>query len=233
MTTPILSRPTDKHNERRNGVLPTILIIHSIGMPCQEALRLLCVPEVEASCHYYIGQDGQIVQMVPEERRAWHAGKSLWSGVDDINSHSIGIELGWSEACEAAEDEASVPGPFTPVQMDALLELSQAICSRWPILPENVLAHSDIAPQRKRDPGERFDWAWMSSHGIGVWPDPLAFNEVEGDISEMLARYGYDVSNVTAAIKAFQRHFQPEDCSGIPNAQTFARLASLLEQVSR
>lgn len=223
--------PTDKYGERADGVKPSLLIIHSIGMPTATALELLTRSVREISCHYLISPDGKVYSMVPEDKRAWHAGKSKWQGQTDINSLSIGIELGWSLEHEASEED--VPGPFPQEQMEALLNLVKGIVERWHIRPENILAHSDIAPTRKRDPGERFDWKQLEKAGLVLLPSrPLPLPPM-GDIISLLQRIGYDVSDERAALIAFQRHYRQRDCSGIPDAETRSMLEWMMKKTRR
>ncbi len=148
----IRQRPSPNFGERRNGAKPSLIILHYTGMKTAgEALERMCDPKSEVSAHYCIEEDGTIWQLVDEDRRAWHAGASSWQGETDINSHSIGIEL-------------VNPGhefgyrPFTEAQYQSLIPLCKAIMQRYDIKTENILGHSDVAPERKQDPGELFDW---------------------------------------------------------------------------
>lgn len=210
--------PTQKFGERASGAYPKYLIIHSIGLPLDTALTLLTTAPLEVSVHYLITPDGTIFSMVPEEKRAWHAGKSMWQGESDINSFSIGIELAWSLEREA--DPEDLPGPFPEAQMSALISLAKSIQARWNVLPENILAHSDVSPARKRDPGEQFDWKRMADEGLGVFPvRPYPFPP-DGDISAKLQRIGYDVTDLPAALVAFQRHYRPRACDGVADSET-------------
>jgi N-acetylmuramoyl-L-alanine amidase len=147
-------------NERRDGVKPSLIILHYTGMQTAEAaLARLCDPVAEVSAHYMIYEDGEVVQMVDEAMRAWHAGVSVWGDITDVNSHSIGIEL-------------VNPGhefgyrPFPNVQIRALKDLCREIMLRWEIKPEGVLGHSDVAPERKQDPGELFPWDELEREGL-------------------------------------------------------------------
>lgn len=229
----IIQAPTNKYGERKENATPSLLILHSMGCPVDQALNILTGPEIEASCHYYIPQDGTVYQIVPEEKRAWHAGRGHWRDIADINSHSIGIELGWSEQVMAEENEESVPGPFTPAQMESLASLCQQIMTRWAIKPENVLGHSDVDPVRKRDPGERLDWQALAAHNIGIWPKTSTPAEETTPIATLLARYGYKTDDLQAAIRAFQRHFRPHRLTGIEDDETRQILCALLAQVGR
>jgi len=224
---------TSKFNDRANKLRPSMLIIHSMGLPVEMALELLTTNPMEASAHYAIAPDGEIFAFVSEHHRAWHAGKSVWLGQDDINSRSIGIELIMPGPNNTERDEAEVPGPFSLAQMNSLTNLALDITRRWNIAPENVLAHSDIAPGRKRDPGERFNWADFAAAGVGVWPDGPLPLPLEAPTIEGLARYGYDVSNEKEAIIAFQRHFRADACTGNDDCKTRQILNWLLQKTGR
>lgn len=232
--------PSPNHDERR--VQPvSILVIHYTGMESGElALRQLTNPAAKVSSHYTIDEDGTVYVHVPEDRRAWHAGVSFWRGVADVNSASIGIEL-------------VNPGhefgyrPFPEPQMESLITLAREIVGRHPIPARNIVGHSDVAPARKTDPGELFDWRRLAEAGLGVWPQdgqggadfPLLG---PGDAGPEVARYqsrlrywGYGLAETgvfdaeTEVVTiAFQRHFRPEAVTGYADAQTQARLVSLL-----
>ncbi len=227
----MISMPTEKYGERRDVPKPSLLIIHSTDMPTAASLEVLTRAPREVSCHYLIAPNGTTYAMVPEDKRAWHAGKGWWRGQTDINSLSIGIELVWPEDREAQEDE--IPGPFPSAQMDALVTLAREIVNRWNILPEDVLAHSDIAPTRKRDPGERFDWARLAAEGLALLPQRPFPLPPTGELAPLLARYGYDVRDPQAALIAFQRHFRTRDCGGIADSETRSLLAWLLKKTGR
>ena len=223
--------PSPNHGERlpegAGAVAIDMLVLHYTGMvPDAKALDWLCDPASGVSAHYLIDEAGAVCALVPEERRAWHAGVSAWRGATDINSRSIGIEL-------------SNPGhefgyrDFPRPQIDALIALAQDIVARHPVPPRNVIGHSDIAPARKTDPGERFPWRRLAAAGVGLWPDQAGASAT-GDIAAMLAAYGYDVAGtpLTDAISAFQRHFRPERFDGAADDETRSRLAALLELVA-
>jgi N-acetylmuramoyl-L-alanine amidase len=201
---------------RPAGTLVDMLVIHYTGMRTAEAaLERLCDPAAEVSAHYLIDEAGAVFPLVDEENRAWHAGVSNWRGKPDVNSRSIGIEL-------------ANPGhewgyrPFPAAQMAALADLCHGILARWPIPARNVVGHSDVAPRRKQDPGELFDWFWLAQRGIGLWPKPGA--PMTGEAAALLAEYGYDIADPAAALTAFQRHFRPLSCDGIADAETLALL---------
>lgn len=213
-----------------------MLILHYTGMVgAAVALDRLCDPAAKVSAHYLIEEDGRVWRLVPEDLRAWHAGVGFWRGERDINGLSIGIEL-------------VNPGhefgyrPFPEPQMAALEDLARAILARHPIPPDKVLGHSDVAPSRKLDPGELFDWRRLAQAGIGLWPDEPANpdrapEERDGvvDLQHGLARFGYEVAPTGAldaetrcVLRAFQRHFRPERVDGVPDRETRHRLADLL-----
>jgi len=225
--------PTTKYNDRADHLRPSMLIIHSMGLPVGTALDLLTVSAIEASAHYAITPEGDIYSFVSEHHRAWHAGKSTWRGLEDINSHSIGIELIAPGPDNTEKDEMDVPGPFSLLQMNSLTNLSLDILRRWNISTDSVLAHSDIAPGRKRDPGERFNWADFAAAGVGLWPDGPLPLPLEAPTLEGLARYGYDVSDPQAALVAFQRHFRPTNCTGEDDTRTRQILNWLLQKTGR
>ena len=197
-----------------------MLVIHDTGLQSAgAALERLCDPGSEVSAHYLIDEAGEIFALVDEENRAWHAGVSSWRGEANVNSRSIGIEL-------------VNPGhefgyrPFPAAQMAALADLAQGIVARWPIPARNVVGHSDVAPRRKQDPGELFDWYWLARRGIGLWPKPGP--SAGGDAAAMLADYGYEISDPQAALVAFQRHFRPSICDGVADSETLALLNGLV-----
>lgn len=228
-------------SERRDGRAPDMLILHYTGMPTADgALDWLTRSESEVSSHYFVFEDGRIVQLVPESARAWHAGKSFWRGETDINSASIGIEIA----------NPGHPGglpPFPPRQIAAVIELCRDILDRNQIAPERVLAHSDVAPVRKIDPGESFPWATLAASGIGHWVDPSPVSGgrffQQGDsgppveaLQAMLALFGYDVpvssefcARTKGVVEAFQRHYRQQRVDGIADASTIDTLHRLLK----
>lgn len=225
-----LDRPSPNHNDRPEGQAVDILLLHYTGMQSAEAaLERMCDPEAEVSAHYCIDEEGALYGLVPEERRAWHAGRALWAGAEDINGRSIGIEL-------------VNPGhefgyrPFPEAQMARLKELALEILGRHPIPPARVLGHSDVAPLRKEDPGELFDWQGLAAAGIGVWPDapaPLTAFPGEAEVKAALARFGYGYldQDLGAVLRAFQRHFRPAAITGDLDAETAARLFALADSL--
>lgn len=228
--------PSPNHGPRPADVPIDMLVLHYTGMKDgRSALERLCDAEARVSAHYLIEEDGAVYALVDEARRAWHAGLGAWRGLDDINSRSIGIEL-------------VNPGhefgyrPFPVAQMEALARLAPDILARHPIPPRNVVGHADVAPARKEDPGELFDWAWLARQGIGLWPEtaaPATAMPPDDEIAKMLARWGYAIAagegkaaSVTAALIAFQRHFRPARFDGAADAETLARLTGLLRMVA-
>jgi N-acetylmuramoyl-L-alanine amidase len=220
--TRIVERASPIFNERPAAVRVDILVLHSTGMRgAAAALDRLCDPKANVSAHYLIDEDGTVFALVPESKRAWHAGVACWRGHRDINGRSIGIEL-VNPGHELGYRDFPTP------QIDAVADLARAILSRHPISPRNVIGHSDIAPDRKLDPGERFDWRGMAARGVGLWP--AAGGNPDGDILHLLAEYGYD-TGTRQVIAAFQRHFRPLRIDGRPDAETLALLAGLLAAV--
>ncbi len=229
MTT--VERPSPNHNARPEGQAVDILLLHYTGMESAEAaLERMCDPAAEVSAHYCIDEDGTLYILVPEGRRAWHAGRALWGGESDINGRSIGIELvnpGHEFGYRA----------FPEPQMARLIALAGEILDRHPIPPARVLGHSDVAPLRKEDPGELFDWPRLAAAGIGVWPNdppPLAEAPAEAEVRAALARFGYGYldADPTAVLRAFQRHFRPSAVTGKADAETAARLLALVGRLA-
>jgi N-acetylmuramoyl-L-alanine amidase len=226
-------RPSPNVEPRAGNAKPDILLLHYTGMKSAEAAcAWLCDPRSRVSCHYLIDESGRITQLVDEESRAWHAGESFWQGEHDINSRSIGIEI-------------HHPGhghdhDFPVAQMQAVTALSRDIVRRHAIRPERVLAHSDVAPARKIDPGERFDWRMLHRAGVGHWIEPTPLDHTGavpaiGEVQAMLARYGYGVettgnldAQTKTVLRAFQRHFRQARVDGLPDASTVATLSRLL-----
>lgn len=216
------------------------LILHYTGMASADLAReRLCAAEAKVSCHYLVDEAGLITQMVDEGLRAWHAGASSWRDDTDINSSSIGIEI------HNVGHDGDYPG-FPMAQMQMVAELCRDIIERHGILPHHVLAHSDIAPGRKIDPGEKFDWRWLSAQGIGHWvpPAPLSSGVFlqEGDggdavsaLQGLLKLYGYGIGvsgrygqRTRVVVEAFQRHFRTEKVDGVADHSTIATLHQLL-----
>jgi N-acetylmuramoyl-L-alanine amidase len=232
--------PSPNHDLRQHGQVPDILLLHYTGMPTAEgALERLRDPAAAVSCHYFVFEDGRAVQMVPEARRAWHAGLSSWEGLSDVNARSIGIEI-------ANPGHAGGLPPFPAAQIAAVIALSADILRRRPIRPERVLGHSDVAPSRKEDPGELFPWGKLYRAGIGHWIEPApicegrshAFGDAGAPVEALqaqLASYGYGIAvtgvydaSTAAVVRAFQRHFRPERVDGAADPSTLETLAKLI-----
>jgi N-acetylmuramoyl-L-alanine amidase len=235
-----LSPVSPNHGPRPEGAPVDHLVLHYTGMPSADgALRWLCDPASQVSCHYLVFEDGRIHQLVEEDRRAWHAGVSCWRGVTDLNSRSIGIEI-------------ANPGhqwgyvPFPNEQVDAVIALCRDILNRRAIPARNVVAHADVAPLRKEDPGELFPFDRLAAAGVGhfVPPTPIRGGRFLGSgdtgppvraLQEMLALYGYPGpvdgtfgEETAAAVRAFQRHFRQERVDGVADVSTVDTLHRLL-----
>ena len=180
----VLWRPSPNHGPRRGGSLADMIVLHYTAMQgCEAAAERLCDPAHEVSAHYLIGADGTVIQMVDEALRAWHAGAGHWRGVTDINSRSIGIEL-----------DNDGRAPFPEVQMRALERLLPGMMRRWQVPPERIIGHSDIAPDRKSDPGPLFDWKRLAQAGLSIWPEDARRADGPVDPAEFraaLERFGY------------------------------------------
>lgn len=191
------SHPSPNFGPRRDGLTPRLVVIHYTAMvTCEAAFARLCDPVAEVSAHYLISERGAVHALVAEDMRAWHAGAGAWGGQGDVNSRSIGIEL--------ANDGHS---PFAAAQMVALERVLAGILARWDIPPEGVIAHSDMAPGRKIDPGPRFDWRRLALAGLAVWPGPGG--EARVPLRESLARIGYPDCPADLALQAFRLRFRP------------------------
>jgi N-acetylmuramoyl-L-alanine amidase len=233
--------PSPNHSTRRDGIRPDILLLHYTGMQTSEAaLHRLCDPHFKVSSHYMVFEDGEIVQLVPESLRAQHAGISHWAGDTDINSRSVGIEIGNGGHDWGYPD-------FPARQISAVIELCRDIIARYGIRRDFVLAHSDVAPTRKQDPGEKFPWKTLYDAGVGLWvaPAPIAASggvlkegdtgEVVSELQKQLSSYGYGLPTTgtydaltKAVVTAFQLHFRPAQIDGIADSSTMATLRTLL-----
>ncbi|MGE0022187.1 MAG: N-acetylmuramoyl-L-alanine amidase [Hyphomicrobium sp.] len=232
--------PSPNIEPRRAGVAPSILILHYTGLPTVErALDVLSRADCKVSCHYVIDDAGRVIQMVAEEMRAWHAGVSSWGGETDINSASIGIEI---------QNPGHILGypDFPRVQMQAVASLSRDIIRRHGLRAERILAHSDVAPGRKIDPGEKMDWAWLAERGVGHWvaPAPADCNDtgvalgaggpVVDQARALLADYGYGIQRhgafdveMQTVVRAFQLHFRQSLTDGRLDRSTLDTLSRL------
>ncbi|WP_408895955.1 N-acetylmuramoyl-L-alanine amidase [Pararoseomonas baculiformis] len=225
----ITELPSPNQDDRPAGLPIDTLILHYTDMETgAAAIARLRDPVARVSSHYVVEEDGQIFRLVPEERRAFHAGVSHWRGNELLNGRSIGIEV-------VNPGHSCGYRPFPALQMAALADLCLEILARHPIPARNVVAHSDVAPDRKRDPGELFDWQGLASLGVGLWPEAVEggdLSPVPGGMeraAELLRRIGYQVdpARPELALVAFQRHWRQEDWGGRADAGTLARLEAV------
>lgn len=223
----ITPHPSPNSDDRPAPGKVFFVILHYTGMPSADAaLTRLCDPAAKVSAHYLIAEDGDILQLVDENKRAWHAGQSAWGKMTQLNDTSIGIEL-------------VNPGhqwgyhPFPAAQITACAALVRTIMTHHDIAPSHILGHSDIAPLRKEDPGELFPWQEMAQQGIGVWQHQFAAVDTVDMVTvrTLLRQIGYVCSNgkdydreLRLCLLAFQRHWYPENLSGLPDEGTLARL---------
>jgi N-acetylmuramoyl-L-alanine amidase len=218
---------------------PDMIVLHYTGMRTgEEALARLRDPQAKVSSHYVVEEDGRVFRLVPEERRAWHAGASFWKGERDVNTASVGVEI-------------VNPGhefgyrPFPDAQIASVIELVADIRTRWMVEDDRIVGHSDIAPDRKEDPGEFFPWKQLAQAGHGLWVEPAAAPGAplgEGEegagvfaLQAGFTRLGYDCApsgrfdaHTAAVVRAFQRHWRQEKVDGIADGETRARLIGLL-----
>lgn len=226
----IVECPSPNHDERPQGAPIDMLVLHYTGMKTgEEALARLCDPKAKVSAHYTIDRDGRIYRHVPEERRAWHAGVSYWAGERNVNARSIGIEI-----VNPGHEFGYVP--FTDPQIAALIDLSRGIFERHAIVPARVVAHSDVAPARKEDPGELFPWKCLSEYGIGLWPAG-GFHALIEPFEKALARFGYGVPPevdvpLEKVITAFQRHYRTARLDGAWDEECGRILGNLLHEMN-
>lgn len=208
-----------------------MLVLHYTGMETgQAALDRMCDPDAKVSAHYMVWEDGRVVQLVGEDKRAWHAGVSNWQGDEDLNSRSIGVEI-VNPGHEFPLTDGTLK-PYPQAQIEAVIELCGGILGRWPIVPSRIVAHSDIAPARKQDPGEHFPWAQLAAASIGVWPqvgapvlqdgEPIKqtgddMRHIQGDLAAigytLKVTGAFDAATVKAVI-AFQRRWVQDAVTG-------------------
>src|ERR1700716_4767266 len=232
--------PSANYGDRATDRAPDMILLHYTGMPDVEgALARLCTAGPDVSAHYVVLEDGRIVQCVPEAKRAWHAGASSWAGEEDVNSCSIGVEI-----VNRGHDWGYPEFPLR--QIAAVIALCRGIMLRRNVPSHRVLAHSDVAPARKQDPGEKFPWHSLANSGVGHWVQPapivrgeaLKLGTISDDVAGMqsaLARYGYGVPTsgkydgaTMEVVTAFQRHFRPARVDGVTDHSTLTTLQSLL-----
>jgi N-acetylmuramoyl-L-alanine amidase len=233
--------PSPNQDERPDGVPIDTLVLHYTGMrTAQAAIDRLRDPAARVSSHYVVDEDGTVLRLVPEARRAYHAGVSYWRGNAELNGRSIGIEI-------------INPGhewgyrDFPVLQLAAVCDLCLEILSRHAIPPRNIVAHSDVAPDRKEDPGEKFDWEGLARNGVGLWPEDVPDLGTGGavrdaarlrDVRRVLGEVGYRVAPegvldpaLATVLRAFQRHWRPEAVTGQADAGTLARLLGVARLV--
>ncbi len=224
----IVDHPSPNHGPRPAGAGVRFVVLHYTGMASgRAALRRLCDPASGVSAHYVIDEAGTILRLVPDERRAWHAGQGAWQDCTDLNSHTLGIEL-----IHPGHDFGY--RPFAGPQIDALCRLLEQLLVRYRLAPAAVIAHSDLAPRRKRDPGEFFPWRTLARRGLAFWPedpgnpmpvDPLA-------AWALLQRLGYRPElaaiGFAPALRAFQRRFRPQQVDGVLDPATMGRLVAVV-----
>lgn len=224
----MIEAPSPNHADRTAAV--DVLVLHYTELPLAESLAILTdgTRPLRVSAHYVLAEDGTPYRLVPEDRVAWHAGRSGWRGRDALNGTSIGIEI-----VNLHGDRHDYPAR----QVEALVALCHDIVARHPlIVPRNVVGHSDVAPKRKIDPGLRFPWATLAAAGIGLWPRPGAGERtLAGDLPAALQLFGYPAPTAEATasdiVAAFQRRFRPARADGVEDAETRGLAADLLDQV--
>ncbi len=226
--------PSPNHDARPEGVPIDTLILHYTGMPtARAAIDRLRDPAAAVSCHYVVDEDGTVLRLVPEARRAYHAGVSCWRDNTDMNGRSIGLEIVNPGHEWGYRD-------FPVLQLAAVCDLCLEILSRHPIPPRNIIGHSDVAPDHTTDPGEKFDWEGLARNGVGLWPEGVpdlgtgdAVRDAARlrDVRRVLAEIGYRVTPegpldpaLATVLRAFQRHWRPEAVTGQADAGTLARL---------
>ncbi|WP_369596523.1 N-acetylmuramoyl-L-alanine amidase [Belnapia rosea] len=222
----IFDAPSPNQDARPPGLPIDMLVLHYTGMQSgAAALARLREAEARVSSHYLVEEDGTVFRLVPEERRAWHAGISHWRGCIGLNDRSIGIEI-------------VNPGhewgyrPFPALQMAAVCDLCLEIIARHPIAPWNIVGHSDVAPDRKQDPGELFDWEGLAANGVGFWPEAVPPAPADAQAATLLAAIGYRMDlPLPLLLTAFQRRWRPARVDGLADAECLARLAAVAARI--
>lgn len=246
----IIQHPSPNHNARRHAL--DMLVLHYTGMEDgPSAIERLCDPAFEVSAHYVVEEDGRVFQLVPEAERAWHAGRGSWQGDEDLNSRSIGIEI-VNGGHNFPLPDGSLP-PFPDEQIEAVIELCKGILQRHPIPASRIIGHSDLAPDRKEDPGEHFPWERLAENGIGVWPERPATGLLRGRglgtgdsgpavarMKDALRTIGYTVDDsdrfnedCEKIVRAFQRRWVQDRLTGQADLTTLTLIERIAEMVSK
>ena len=240
--------PSANFNDRKHAV--DMLVLHYTGMDSGDAaLARMRDPASEVSAHYMVWEDGRITQLVGADKRAWHAGVSSWQGDDDLNSRSIGVEI-VNGGHDVPLPDGTLP-PYPDAQIEALIAFCRHVLTEYAIPPSRIVAHSDIAPARKTDPGEHFPWSRLAKAGIGLWPQAGPENQgdeslLPGDASETVRHaqsslrtigYGLEATGIyddatRLTVTAFQRHWLPDTLTGHGDARTLARLRDVYAAVT-
>ncbi len=210
-------------NERKLDI--DMIVLHYTGMQSfEEALNRLCDKNAEVSCHYLIAMNGDIYSLVDEAKRAWHAGISSWQGIKDINSRSIGIEI---------ENKGHDFGyhKFPEIQINSLINLCHKLIKKYNIKPINIVGHSDVAPERKEDPGEFFPWDLLNQNGIGIYSKEFLPPPTDFDLKKGLEKIGYDISNLDKTIIAFKRRFIKDDLTCEINPKLISKIYTIYSLV--
>lgn len=234
-----IHRPSPNFESRAQGIALDMIVLHYTDMRnAEEALERLCDAQAKVSAHFLISKEGELYQLVDPDHRAWHAGVSSWEGQGDINSRSIGVELD-------NLGHTFGPEPFSTVQMTTLLALLEELIQTYGIQPHRIVGHSDVAPGRKKDPGELFPWHVLAEKGFGLWPQEKETSQhislvPKMSIQEMqqaLCHIGYECPETgvwdeesQAVCLAFQRHFTPQDLTGHPTDLVKQALQGLLKK---
>ncbi|WP_439634017.1 N-acetylmuramoyl-L-alanine amidase [Glycocaulis sp.] len=218
--------PSPNFNDRSLPV--SMLVLHYTGMETgRAAIDRLADPAAKVSAHYVVEEDGSVIAMVDETKRAWHAGLSYWRGITDINSASIGIEI------VNGGHDFGLPD-YPPAQISAVTALSREIIARHAIAPVNVVGHSDIAPGRKIDPGEKFPWEMLAREGVGLWPDgAVPARPDEPRAADLLNAIGYNPDlPLSILLTEFQRRYRPVRLDGVLDDERMGLIEALAAQVA-
>ena len=208
--------------DERNTKIKHLILHYTDTLTTQEAIDILISPQRKVSAHYVLAEDGTLFNLVDESKRAWHAGVSFWRGAENLNDSSIGIEI---------VNPGHLHGyrPFTKAQYDVLIPLCQRIKAQYGLLDINIIGHSDVAPERKKDPGELFNWALLAANGLGLWPNLQAASSKQLSANCLLRTLGYREESKDAVV-AFQRHWRQSKVNGLWDNECQQILNSILQQ---